>query len=248
MPTNAELNSTVEKLIKLVDSLATKVESLETELANFKTPVASHPTQSTPTWASHLFNSREQPSIEIQNVVSAVKINVKEETRKADNIMVFGLESSKGATDEERYKDDLARVEKILATCDSSVVHHKRLLGHPLIVSLQRLKSSKTNKPNSGVKPPPIVVKLDKIDLFEDDGEPTTASLQLLKKAKRLKDTEWKGVFLAPDLTRLDREFGKRLRAERDKLNNELGANAIYRYGIRGRQVVKIIMLEKLIK
>jgi hypothetical protein len=185
MPTNAELNSTVEKLIILVNSLTTRVQSLETELANFKTPIASHPTQSTPTWASHLFNSREQPSIEFQNVVSAVKINVKEETRKSDNIMVFGLESSKAATDEERYKDDLARVEKILATCDLNVVYEHR--KQP-IVSLQRLKSSKTNKPNSGVKPPPIVVKLEKIDVFEDDGEPTTASLQLLKKARKLKD------------------------------------------------------------
>jgi hypothetical protein len=48
----------------------------------------------------------------------------------------------------------------------------------------------------------------------------------ILKKAKNLKDSEWKGVFLAPDLTRLDREFGKRLRAERDKLNNGLGTSS----------------------
>jgi hypothetical protein len=45
--------------------------------------------------------------------------------------------------------------------------------------------------------------------------------LELLKRANKLKDTEWKEVFLAPDLTRLDREVSKRLRAERDKLNNE---------------------------
>jgi hypothetical protein len=61
-----------------------------------------------------------------------------------------------------------------------------------------------------------------------------------------LKDTEWKGVFLAPDLTRLDRDVSKRLRAERDKLNNELGEHATFRYGIRGRQVLKIKTRPKL--
>jgi hypothetical protein len=50
-------------------------------------------------------------------------------------------------------------------------------------------------------------------------------------------------VFLAPDLTTLEREYGKRLRAERDRLNLALNeqAKAHFRYGVRGSQVVKIL-------
>jgi hypothetical protein len=50
----------------------------------------------------------EKPCIEIQNVVSAAKIEMKEDMQKMCNIVVFGLESSKGSTEEDKSKDDLA--------------------------------------------------------------------------------------------------------------------------------------------
>jgi hypothetical protein len=64
----------------------------------------------------------------------------------------------------------------------------------------------------------------------------------MLSNAKGLKDSEWKGV-LALDLTTLEREYGKRLRAERDRLNSDLSeqAKTHFRYGVRGSQVVKIL-------
>jgi hypothetical protein len=81
--------------------------------------------------------------------------------------MIFGLEMSKAVTEEERCKDDEARVEKILATCDLNVVYMSHMRGRDdtPIVSVQSIKS---NKPNSGdVKPPHIVVELEQIELFD---------------------------------------------------------------------------------
>jgi hypothetical protein len=58
---------------------------------------------------------------------------------------------------------------------------------------------------------------------------------KMLSNAKGLKDSEWKGVFFVPDLTTLEREYGKRLRAERDRLTSALSdqTKAHFRYGVQ---------------
>jgi hypothetical protein len=75
----------VESLKKLVAALTTRVDKLENELkdlrnAQVKTPALSPPpppsTQTASTWAARLFNSRSMPSEELQNVVSAAKIEM----------------------------------------------------------------------------------------------------------------------------------------------------------------------------
>mgnify|MGYP002653583547 CR=1 FL=1 len=113
--TNAQLNSTVESLKKLVESLTTRVDKLESENkalreAQVKTPTLPLPplpsTQTASTWASRLFNSRSMPSQELQNVVSAAKIEMSEKRQRNNNIMVFGLTPSKAANEAEREKDD----------------------------------------------------------------------------------------------------------------------------------------------
>jgi hypothetical protein len=108
------------------------------------------------------------------------------------------------------------------------------------IVSVKRVKS----KQNEVDKPESIVVKLDETWELHGVGLQDGRHVRkLLSNAKGLKDSEWKGVFLAPDLTTLEREYGKRLRAERDRLNSALSeqTKTLFRYGVRGSQVVKIL-------
>ena len=233
MVTNAELNQKVTDLLNRVAALERELNELKKSPPVASTPPASAPAASTlpasaSNWANHLFNSREKPSVEMQNVVSAVKIDMKEEAHKMNNIMVFGLESSKASKEEDKSQDDLTRVEQILTTCGMREVYKDS--GVKPIISVQRIK---LNNPSSAEKPPPIIVKMTGFDY--------SVVPDILKNAKNLKNSEWNGVFVAPDLTRLDREFGKRLRNERDKLNNDLGTSSPFRYGIRGRQVVKIM-------
>jgi hypothetical protein len=156
--------------------------------------------------------------------------------------MVFGLTPSVAETEGEKEKDDFARVKKILAKCGMHDIYREAngcSESDEKIVSVKRVKS----KPNQVGKPEPIVVTLDEqyeaacIELRD-----VRQVRKMLSNAKGLRDSEWKGVFLAPDLTPLDREYGKRLRAERDQLNSALSeqAKARFRYGVRGDQVVKI--------
>jgi hypothetical protein len=249
MVNNAQLNSIVESLRKLVDALATRVDKLESENkalreAQVKTPTLPLPpppsTQTASTWASRLFNSRSMPSEELQNVVSAAKIEMSEKRQRQNNIMVFGLTPSKAANEVERERDDFARVEIILNKCGLQEVYQEWREDDPRIVSVKRVKS----KQSQDDRPEPIVVKLDgKYETESVEFQDGRHVRKVLSGAKRLKDSEWKGVFLAPDLTTLEREYGKRLRAERDRLNSALSEQTLahYRYGVRGSQVVKIL-------
>lgn len=255
MVNNAQLNSIVESLRKLVDALATRVDKLENENkalreAQVKTPTLPltppPSTQTASTWATSLFNSRSLPSKELQNVVSAAKIEMSEKRQRQNNIMVFGLTPSKAANEAEREKDDFARVAKILEKCgmleiyEKSIKYMGKFSSDDVIVSVKRVKP----KQSQDDRPEPIVVKLD------EQWETANVELQdgrhvrkILSNAKGLRDSEWKGVFLAPDLTTLEREYGKRLRTERDRLNSALSEQTLahYRYGVRGGQVVKIL-------
>jgi hypothetical protein len=248
--TNAQLNSTVEQLKSLVNALTTRVATLERELKELKTPVSSPPpppthhpttTQTASTWATRLFSSKSKPSEELQNVVSAVKIEMSENRKRHNNIMVFGLPPSAATTVEEKEIDDFARVEKILDKCGMQEIYKTYSIKRDeTIVSVKRMKS----KQNQANKPEPIVVKFDEgLELTNADFQDGRQWRKILSGAKSLRDSVWKGVFLAPDLTTLDREYGKRLRVERDRLNSALSeqAKAQFRYGVRGSQVVKIL-------
>jgi hypothetical protein len=238
--TNAALNATVLALTNLVTALTARIESLENELNKPKTSVASSPaTTSKTNWASHLFRSKEKPSVEYQNVVNATKIELRESNQKKGNIMIFGLEPSKSDDEGEREDDDNDRVDEILSICGMKAAYeeeanvHKQKIGSGWnFVSVRRVKT------RNG-KTPPIVVEM-KPGYFVKREEPVN---KILKNANKLKNTEkFKGVFLTPDLTLLEREVGKQLRDERNRLNTGLSetSKAIFRYGIRGNQVVKI--------
>ena len=64
----------------------------------------------------------------------------------------------------------------------------------------------------------------------------------LLKHASKLMGLPGSNVFLAPDLTLLEREYGGRLLKERDDMNicRSVNEKATFRYGIRGNQVLKV--------
>jgi hypothetical protein len=258
MPTNKELEAMIVKLMKRVDEIVMLTERLDelvqentrlkellkekddeelvrenTRLKELLKEKDDEAVPSTPpsesTWASYIFHTDERPNVQYQNVISAVKIETNLEKSKANNMMVFGLELSKGA----KEQDDRKRVAKVFKEMG---------VGDTEIKQLWRAKVRRLNSNNK--KPPPILVEFPE----NKEGTGVNSVRTILKLAKNLKHSkECGGVFLAPDLTRLEREYGKRLRAERDMLNkgrNKTELKSFY-YGIRGNQIVKLKIINQ---
>ena len=92
-----------------------------------------------------------------------------------------------------------------------------------------RINTKQTDKPK-----PLIVVLKDKEDRSK-----------LLNLAKNLKkETDYKTVYICPDLTEARRMNFKRLLAERNQLNKDNKENEIF-YGIRGDRVEAIRIKDK---
>ena len=215
MPTNKELQIQLEALITRVASLEATNADLKKELETIKTA------RSGSTWANTLFKSNVKPAVEMTNVVSAAKIEIKDQAKKSANLLVFGLPLSKAEDEAKRSADDISRVSAILQATAAPV--------GSIGFTATRFKSSCTSKP------PPLLIKLKSVNVND------TIKI-ILKHASKLQGSSWSNVFLAPDLTLLEREYGRRLRKERDDMNirRSESEKATFRYGIRGNQVVKV--------
>ena len=122
----------------------------------------------------------------------------------------------------ERLKEDAKRVKDILQATQPP-------RPSEITYTWDRFKSNDANKP------PHIIVKFTNRD--------AEASRNVdLKNERKLSGSAWSKVLLAPDLTLLEREYGKRLRKERDDKNNSRSEKeiALFRCGVCGNQVVKV--------
>ena len=80
MPTNKELQIQLEALITRVASLEATNADLKKELETIKTA------RSGSTWANTLFKSNVKPAVEMMNVVSAAKIEIKDQASRSQQI------------------------------------------------------------------------------------------------------------------------------------------------------------------
>ena len=73
-------------------ALLVRVTNLEAENADLKSELEKIRTARTgSTWANTLSKSKVKPSVEMMSVVSAAKIELKEQEKKSSNMLVFGL-------------------------------------------------------------------------------------------------------------------------------------------------------------
>ena len=148
-------------------------------------------------------------------VVNMVTIEQEQKRRKAKNVILFGVkESSKENVDDMKKEDE---------NCVFNVL---KAIGKEDIkpTFIKRIKSKKLNIPG------PILVELPN----EADRNPVLAS------AKKLAKSEYKDVYISPDLTEAERLLEYELRTERNKLNQSLEQSSPFRYGIRNNQIIRI--------
>ena len=136
-----------------------------------------------------------------KEVKEEMTVEMKEQEKKGSNIVVFGVKESEKSDPEEEKADDAAVIRKIAEEVDVEIAGEVEILF-------------RAGKKEGASKPRPIVVKVH-------DDETREA---LKRKAYLLgRKDAWKGVFVAPDLTRKQREEARKkemeLREEADRLN-----------------------------
>lgn len=204
-----------DKQIKLLEERIIKLENATTI-----------PSTNTNKLMADLFKQKptEAKAIVLSEVIRENKIA----TKKANNIIIFGVAESGEKDIESRIAEDKNKVEEILQEIGSE----------PNVISrVTRInkKTPTTSKNNNETKPGPIIVEL-KID----------NRTKILKAAKILKNsTTYKNVFIGPDMTIAQRIMHKKLLEERNKKNNEIRdengqITGEFYYGIRDEKVVKI--------
>lgn len=160
---------------------------------------------------SDLFNKNKSDNEET-NIINAIRIEKKQEERKAKNVIIFGT----------NYSEDVNQDKKIVDEIATSI-------GFELsnVKFVKRFK-----RKNNEVESTPILVELGDIE----------QKMEMLKLAKNLKNNEnFSRVYISPDLTFAERELNKTLVAKRKDLNNNNDSTTSgFRYGIRNYDIVKI--------
>jgi hypothetical protein len=101
-----------------------EIVSLRNEFVKSK-PVAVATASAIPTntsqstWANYLFKSIETPSVELWNVITAAKLEMRERTSKETTLLIFGVLEDSDHSDE--IGDDNERVDKILLSVTADI-------------------------------------------------------------------------------------------------------------------------------
>ena len=144
------------------------------------------------------------------NIINAVKKEQRDEEKKEKNILIFGTEHC------DNEETDQKLVEEILET-----------IG----VEKSKVRNIKRFKKKEGKNATPILVEMANRE----------SKIETLKKAKTLRSSvRHKGVFIGPDQTQAEREYTKELLKKRKELNDSIGQDCGYRFGIRNNEIVKI--------
>ena len=146
-----------------------------------------------------------------------------ENAKRQNNVVIFGLNQPTGVTQEDRVNEDKARILSIfkdeLGLPDIKVTKAIRLLP--------RVPNPTSNKP-----PPTKVVLSCHAD-----------RITILQNAKKLANPKspQNSVFIAPDLSKEERELNKKLRTELwSKRNASQAAQENCKWVIRNNKVIKI--------
>lgn len=161
-------------------------------------------------------NSKKTP--EQLKVISVMADESQERAKKENNIVIFGLVESTRLEITEKEEDDLVSLKSNFSEMKIQEPHYDAVF---------RMKSKDTTKPK-----PMVVVLKDKAERNK-----------ILFAAKKLKaSSNFKDVFLAPDLTESQRIRFKELVQERNKLNEQRSEEIkkTKQYVIRDNKVIMV--------
>ena len=234
-----EFDSHVEdysKLKKLVDSLVITVKKLTEQkeadavtIAGLKDRLvqlekkdisATREPQNKISYAS-LFKTNKVPNPEAVAILSAARNELNESERRKNNLIVFGVKISNKSTDKARLEDDKNNIMEVVTATGVKI-------RSDTLKSVYRLKTKSSTE-----KPPPILIEFENT-IFRDE---------ILKNAKNLRnDKKFENIFINPDRTAVEREYTKKLLADRKIQNEKMPETekALYYYGIRNNAVKKI--------
>jgi hypothetical protein len=164
------------------------------------------------TWAK-IAEDKSKRTSEHVSLLNVVANENKDRDKKEKNIIIFGLEESKKETVVAKKEDDMVKLNAIFNVMQ---------VDAPEIDNVFRINGKDTNK----AKPLILVLKSVK------------ERNKILKCTRKLKDSEYKDVFLSPDLTEAQRAGFKKLVEERNQKNAE-NTDQEYIFVIRDDRVVK---------
>lgn len=150
------------------------------------------------------------------DVANATISEIKEREKRRKNVIIHGVpESTKEVLTDKRAEDE-QKIKEILEVIGKNEVKP---------AYSRRLRSKDSSKPG------PILVELN---------ESATRNPLLLAAKKLRETTNYKSVYISPDLTEAERKLDYELRKERNDLNSKLEENSPFRHVIRGNQIIKL--------
>lgn len=217
----------LEKEKKRIDDLLIRIQALEDlnktlnkenkelkELLKLKSEK-----ESTPSWSEIVLKNVKKTQEQI-NIINTITHENREVAYKSDKVIISGIPLSEGKDIAEKKVNDKKKIEDLF----EAIGVRKSDIGRVF-------RRTTRNKE----KPALIVV-----DLYHNE-----IRQNVLKASKKLKDiTQYKNVYINPDLTVAQQNLGKKLRDIRKEENRKLPPNANYYYGIRSDRVVKIYKKE----
>ena len=155
------------------------------------------------------------------NILNAVGNEIREQNKKQNNLIIYGLPTSSTATN---FKaENSKRVIELFAEMGIHGIERD-------IVHLFRFKPRRWS-----YAPPPVRLVLN------PDFNRLWSNNEILRAAKRLKDSKkFKNVGISNDLSYPQQKLMKKLIKTRSELNSKLNGTEAYRYCIRDFALVKI--------
>jgi hypothetical protein len=220
------VNTIIEALNKKIDDLVKTVIDQSKRIADLEKKGGSTNKATSTEWRDVLIGKTKltKGQSDILNVVGNEQKNRK---NREDKVILFGVPASTGITDEDKIDDDKRAAAEIL----NSIYNH---CGNA-ITKITRFKVKDT----ADNKPAPLRVE------FGDVLYPP----EIMKNAKKLRESSHKNVFVSLDLTQSQIVQLKEQIKTRNELNKKLdteNANkktkATYRYGIRNNVLAKVML------
>ena len=212
----------------------TKITALETTVKNLEQRLDALEKKPPQRLLSDFFNPGKVTDPEVKRqeakLVVAASNETHEQEKRKRNVIIFGLPESEQSDASRRSEPDMNLAKEVFSKVNAP---------DGSVLRVHRLK-----KPSSDVaRPGPLVVEVRAPSVEEMD-----ARTVAIKNSKELqKHTNFKNVYIRPDLTMAQRERRRELIAARDEMNKnfqKVSGRFVgeHYFGIRDDRIVKILI------
>ncbi len=226
------------RLKKLESTVLAQDDIIKKQAEEIKNLKAAKPTIITDSWTTIASKNVKKPAEQIA-VINTFSIELADKKKREKNLIVFGVPISKKKDEKLQNEDDLLKIKDIFNSMEYSVKHDNldEMISddnddNDTLENRFGIKFIRRLKPKTGdTRPPPIIVEI------VDANEKKT----ILSYSRKLRsDSNFKNVYINPDMTEAERKLDYDLRMRRNDLNKHLPADSPFRFGIRGNEVTKI--------